>query len=216
MENCCPDYKQENTSSIHFSRMPRKVKARKYDRSGYNGHSHYYVVNRCDKTNTDRKLSKRCLRNTKLTLESFIWVSDRESGRIFQNRFCAECNYVTEVIPWQISTTCDEVWLADFTTLNDTILSDRCDIINSAPSSVALAAREYQCSTPLYSKCNQTGLWDSYDLGIEEGCRGLRATYFFPAPSGALIPYKNVFCFKCKEGEQTNVPEMCPKLQDIN
>ena len=218
MGNCCPDKSELVVKPVQFSCQETLVKRRKsidkteeeFYRGQDSGIKKYYIVNTCLDNTTSTEAANMCsgTKTNGATLENLVWVSDLDSGRIFQNEYCAKCNGVTNIIPWQVVTTCFDVLVANVSTVVTTILSDQCSIIVDVPEKIAAAAEKYQCFLPKYSQCNETGLWDKYDAKLEQSCLGSTTAYLYPSSFGFDL-YKNVFCYVCNRGNKTMI-DKCP------
>ena len=222
MGNCCPDKRESGLKPIQLSCKETIVKRNKYttEETIYQGHhsgiKRYFIIDNCLDNITTTETAKMCSKTTddSATLDDLVWVSDLDSGRIFQNKHCAKCHGATNTIQWQVVTTCFNILQADISTAVTTLLSDLCSIIVDVPEEIAAAAEEYRCFLPEYSRCNETGFWDKYDAKLEESCLDFALTYFYPEPHlKSFILYKNVFCYVCNQGSQTIIiKDECPFL----
>ena len=217
MGNCCLDKRLPFIKPIKFSCKETLVK-RRIENTGiaenvYRGHdSHikrYFIIDSC-LDNLSSETAKRCSGSTNndATLEDLVWVSDLDSGRIFKNIYCAKCRGITNIIQWQVFTTCLDSVLANMSTVLPTVLSELCSIIVDVPEETAAATEKYRCFLPKYSRCNETGLWDKYDAKIEQLCLGFSATYIKQSISGDVL-YKNVFCYVCNQRHPAIVKKLC-------
>ena len=228
MGNCCPDKRESGLKPIQFGCKETLVKRSNsiYNTESkiYRGHDsgvkRYFVVDNCLDNITSTETAKMCskTKNDSATLDDLVWVSDLDSGRIFQNKHCAKCHGVANIIQWQVKTTCNNILQANISTAVTTLLSDLCSIIVDVPEGIAAAAEEYQCFLPEYSRCNETGLWDKYDAKLEESCLDFTSIYFYPKASlQSFILYKNVFCYVCNQGSQTIIiKDECPFLDTLS
>ena len=192
-DNCCPDKELINGP------RPPIVPCRDSYVKPPNGYSAVYtgfyrVIDSCPSSEDISNLNSKCIRENRTSLEDFVWVSDN-TGKIYQNTYCAECHGVKESIPWQIETTCYDIMRANFGNLREILLSEKCNIINIPPEYLKTVTDKYTCLNPkkhLYSSCNETGLMDSFDPAVEIACK--QSTWPF-----ILDPYlaKNVFCAMC-------------------
>ena len=222
MGNCCPDKREPNLKPIPFSCKETLVHRSKYstDNKVYRGNDsgikRYFIINNCLDNTTSTETAMMCskTKENSATLEDLVWVSDLDSGRIFQNKHCAKCHGVTNINQWKVLTTCFNILEANISTVENIVLSDPCSIIFDVPESIAAAAQEYQCFLPEYSRCNETGLWHKYDAKLEESCLNFTSTYFYPQDYfHHVVLYKNVFCYVCNQGSQTNIiKDECPFL----
>ena len=219
MGNCCPDKRKLVVEKVKFS-CKKTLVNRENDTAAfgivYRGHNYgvkrYFIIDSCPDNATSTE-TKMCIRGKGKvsTLEDFLWVSDMDSGRIFQNGYCAQCHGVTNIIQWQVITTCFDILLANITTALTTVLSDLCRVIVVVPETIAAKSEKNRCYLPKYSRCNETGLWDKYDEDLEQTCLEYTSPYFHVSlPFLDVDLYKNVFCYVCNHRHETGTWGMCP------
>ena len=177
----------------------------------------YLIYDTCSDHSPDFYLSEKCGGVNKANVEDYNWVSDKETGRIYQNVYCATCNGVKEWVPWKIRTTCQEVKTADFDEVSDILLDPKCDIINVVPEEFQETIRKYRCFFPdRYSRCNMSGQWELYDAYTYAACETFNLPFYQDSPRGGLSAiYKNIFCFICNKNIPLNwAMKMCKGLED--
>ena len=223
MGNCCPDNRKPNLKQTQFSCKETLVK-RTYGNiniveEAYRGHDsgikRYFIIDNCPDNVTDAGIANLCTgaKVNSTRLEDFVWVSDLDSGRIFHNEYCAKCHGATNIIQWQVTTTCFDILLANISTALTTVLSDQCSIIVAAPETIGDITEKYLCFLPEYSRCNETGLWDKYDEELEQSCLEYTSTYFYPTFFGYDI-YKNAFCYVCNQRHVSSIRSICSLLEN--
>lgn len=211
MGNCCLDKRTTPfLNPLQFickeTLVKRKIETTSIDEEGI---KRYFIIDSC-LDNINSETAKRCSgsTNNNATLEDLVWVSDRDSGRIFKNIYCAKCHGVTNVIQWQVFTTCFDILLANISTVLSTVLSDICSFIVDVTEKIAAATEKYRCFLPKYTRCNETGLWDKYDANLKQLCLGFSATYIHPTILGGDL-YKNVFCYVCNQRHPAIIQKLC-------
>ena len=151
-----------------------------------------------------------CQRENKTSLDDYIWVSDKVTGKIFKNWHCAACNGVAEYKFWQIQTNCEDILTQNVGSVNALLLSASCQIILEPPHMLRYLVAAYKCPQTFgYSRCNETGNWRDYDDVIEKACE----TFEWKYSSNTGTSYKNVFCFVCNENTY-EVPLRCEFSDD--
>ena len=198
--NCCPD---RNVTDFELPDLPCKatiVKQSTQDKLIYHGHydgiARYRIKDTCLSNENNETLIKLCERKNKTTIEEYTWVSEKNSGKIFQNRYCALCNNVSDVVEWQIRTRFFNIMKTNFSHLSRSIFSHRCDLITEIPESQLKVTERYRCFIPTVSKCNVSGLWTHFDEDIEKGCETYDSQIFVPSVRMTDI-FKNIYCYIC-------------------
>ena len=166
----------------------------------------YYITDSCPRTEKNKTLQEKCIREKNERIEDLLWVTDTQSGRIFQNLHCARCHGAKEWVTWDVRTMCTEILEADFVSTANVLLSSNCNIINEVPEDLEESSRKLQCTVPDYTFCNQTGLWDRYDATLEKDCNTNTIPFFQESPA---IVYKNAFCFLCNKGIGDSFSTIC-------
>ena len=188
------------------------------------GIKRYFITDRCPEHMDNIPLHKKCANEDGSTMDDFLWVTDNLSGKIFQNRHCAECHGVKHWTIWKVQTTCLEILTAGFSNVLDFLLSENnCNIINVAPEGLELNQEKFRCYIPRFTSCNLTGRWQQYDNEIEEACLLYAVPFFhlrqplFQFSSPIVTIYKNLFCFLCNSGDPNIiVDKICPNRDEIS
>ena len=127
-------------------------------------------------------------------------MSDENGELIYQNKFCALCHHVANYVTWEFKPTCSGDHVPLFDSLDSVLLSDGCQLELRTPANMSFSA----CVVPDYYRCNQTGLWRTYDADIDWACNAYHSEYFYNDSSRReIVTYRNVFCYYCN----TEVPE---------
>ncbi|KAK3083363.1 hypothetical protein FSP39_020793 [Pinctada imbricata] len=148
---------------------------------------------------SDQDLKKKCvsLNDTKSRMRNFP-VTRLDVPLTFYNKYCAECHGVFNYTSWTLDIDCSK--FADFnflSTLDEVIdmAYDRKCIFQAFREDDSTGERKQQnCfdideKDSLYTKCNQTGEWPTYDINIAYACE----SYY----KGKYRVFKNVFCYMC-------------------
>lgn len=155
-----------------------------------------FMINSCVGNVTDSEWSQKCRKNDIILKTRHIEyppVTSRQYIQTFKNRFCAECNGVSEYSVWSLSMECAEFTDFNFLSTYDDILG-LADTRNCRLSFRTVDADIHHCfndyaGTGNSSKCNKTGTWVTHDPDIELACNS--------AYSVTYGVYENIFCFMC-------------------
>ena len=163
---------------------------------------HYWMVDKCDPENSD--ITSRNLCETPASvLEAIIPVTEPASGVHYKNKFCAYCNGVENtlsLIEWkfQISSGVSLSFpIANFLAF---LRKTKGNIFYKPPEYLSVQ----QCEpSPSYTieTCNETGLWSTFDNGLETACRSFLDPFNYT--------YKNYFCFLCNSPETIETGLLC-------
>lgn len=206
--NCCPDKRILDSRPPTEECLSTLVKRKADDNSNYNGiHRNikrYFVVNSCLNTEKNVTIAEKCKGNKKTTLEDYAWVSD--GTKIYQNKYCAECNGISEYTMWNLMTTCEELLSSIPTAENNYTIPDSCDIINYPSEGDDFLTS--MCYDSDISECNTTGLWESYDEKIHAACNAFNLT-FLQISYFKIRVYRNVFCYLCNKKTSLQTEGIC-------
>ena len=149
--------------------------------------------------NTDGALREKCESqfDTQSRLQNFP-VTGLEIPLTYYNQYCAECHEVKDVIRWSLDINC--TLFADFnflSTLDEVVTmahEKQCIFQAYLPQNQLVDSRHENCydrfeEKRVFTKCNETGLWEAYDVNILYACE-----------SSYVVEYrlfKNIFCYMC-------------------
>ena len=133
---------------------------------------------------------------------SYIWVSDGNTGRIYQNVHCSKCLGVKDIWHWNLQTSCLEI-LDAAANIEDVLLTVDCDITNVAPEDKAPLVAKYHCyefelENTFQSGCNFSTVYADLSKDIMTACN--RSTWPYDHGFLGVRLYKNVFCYVCQFG----------------
>ena len=218
-DNCCPDQEnrtdlpppnQECISPFIFKSV---LSAKTFD-GRKDGINFYYGINKCpaEYKNIDTVLN--CKQPPFNDFHNAVAVSDK-SGRMFKNRYCAECNGVKEYIPWTLELVCigDTISLdSGIVGLNLASLTNNfCHVYSKPPSEIIDTT--FRCFHGIFDRCNVTGQWKTYDRQIELGCAWGTYLYYLQYMSGGVEIFKNPFCYMCNF--DVNKHDVKSKMRDV-
>ena len=217
-DTCCPD--KENISK-HIPGAACKTTLIKQDKDEKAlpvlGYKRYRIEDSCPPSEINISLARKCSGAFYNSTDEFVWVSDKVSGKIYQNRYCALCHGVTDFISWLIRTSCLEVLMTDTSNFMDIILSDHCTSVNEATSMEETRARTFACDSPHFSECNVTGFWTKYEESIDKACKWSYWPYFHKLSITRVVQsYRNIFCYICNSPEQKQVSGDYCEVQSIH
>ena len=202
--NCCKD------KQISTARLPLET----CEATDVNGDKKkkwgYYVIKSCPLDQSP--LAKKCSGEVKTSLEDSIWVTDRQTNKIYGNKHCAECHGVTDYDQWHLVTDCTEA-------MNGTDSPD--EVVQAFMDQCSLTVKPQNakdhtdniCIIPDITACNVTGLWKVYDKTIETGCNSFQQTYIYGENVFKTALYRNVYCFLCNSPHQL-IYDICHPLND--
>ena len=162
-ENCCPDIEpmpDEVSDLICANTMTKlDILARTSIHNGIaDGIKRYYIITSCPKDYKDDLIESKCNGKNQTDLDDLLWVSDLESGTIYQNYYCAMCHEVENWLTWNLRTNCyTKLMETGFKNITATLLSDDCNIVNEVPESKREDSRKYQCYIPDFTSCTNSG-----------------------------------------------------------
>ena len=192
--NCCMD-----KGKLTAKQPLESCEAVSLKRSGHqitntaNTEWQYYVINSCP--TKDDALAEKCRGELQSSLEDFIWVTDRRTNKIYNNKHCAVCHGVVDYTPWQIATHCTEA-LNGQNSPNEVVnrIIDECRLTAVPPSMEDHT--DNVCLIPEITQCNVTGQWEVYDQALETACNSFSQIYLEEKLFGTPV-YSNVYCFLC-------------------
>ena len=204
---CCPD----QDVPVHSERIAHCkssiVKAAEGFSSEIWGHR---VIDYCPSAERNASLIAKCSAEGARDFVDMIRVSDDVSGKVYQNRFCAECHHVTgSITEWPLVAQCTEDVYTNKESWKSFLLSEKCQLTSKEPDNVSVEA----CALPKYTTCNQTGLWQTFVADVKWACELFEAVFFLrksKGGTGELDSYRNVYCYVCNTGEIGTVETLCP------
>ena len=215
-DNCCPDKVSEEHEKPALKcklSMTKISSLHTNDQYRNDLFKRFRVVDYCPGPDTESDLVQKCSGENAPDLESYRWVSDETTGFIYQNRFCAKCNGVSDYVQWEIIVThCKDIF-ENPSQFNDVIMLDTCSIVNAVPDKLKDTTDRFRCYLPQYSTCNMTGQWEVYDSQIDTACSVYTAYFFLVRVK--LVIYKNAFCYACNTGSIESINTICP-IEAIN
>ena len=170
------------------------------------------MVTRCPTTETNGDLVQKCTGISQERYEDFVWVSDTATNKIYNNKFCAECNGVKEYKDWYLTTDCPKVLEGDYSFTDTNIVPARCGL------SVLPPRREDEttdrCNLDVISECNQTGSWQTFNRELVEACLAFEQQYYEVFFTSS-VTYRNVFCYLCNIASGTTIKNVCKVTDTI-
>ena len=128
--------------------------------------------------------------------QDLIWVTDTKSGHIYHNQYCAACNGVTEIVYWNLITDCEYMFDA-----LSVLYNKNCAMIMKAPTEMNSTLGKYECEIPEISRCNESGLWVSFNESINAACESISITFITQIVASGQVDtvYQNVYCYLCNQ-----------------
>ena len=224
---CCPDVLQKlvqkeyvNTSCLYPVVHSESLNSWNYP--GFHVDFPLKMVTGCLRNYTGSELHKQCLiyRNT-TNLDNMVPVLSTATGVIYVNRFCAECNDITNYEPFESIFVCSTEmftpWNWDLLVKERTPQSQQelietklCNYVFRPPNGSAIDDNE--CTEVTHHACNQTGRWDYFDQFFVDACGAYELPHSY---------FKNLHCFICnvpRDFAQLSVKKyrinpFCPKVK---
>ena len=191
-DNCCPD---KDITHIRVHTSPLICKSIEVKKNaiveGPGPSLQFRVVDKCATGEKNETLIKKCSDENRTELYDYIWVSDTESGRVFQNHYCARCHGIERLEMWNVKTYCMHIFPTSIQSFTDMLLNNpRCNIINVVPDHLASVTRKYVCVDLGQSDCEEV----TANQTLLDACARYALPFIMPV-SGHL--YRNVFCLLC-------------------
>ena len=211
--NCCPDKEKmptkppsEACQSATVKRQ-RNIRMSDADDEEYRYITRYYIIRTCPRNETNKVRRKKCMGKSRVSFEDFIWVTGLDNGKIYKNKFCAECHGVLNYTYWTLMTSCYEVIdNADIFWIKKTVPSN-CSL-TVVPPATKKDILTSLCTVPSISKCNVTGQWETYNWALENACNAFESHYLEAIPLSFKV-YRNVFCYLCNVGTWNSKKDVC-------
>ena len=198
--NCCD--KRENTGFMCYSPKLKQSGSPQTAESGY------FMVDTClDESEID------CKAENSAAWGSFYPVYHPDLELIFYNPKCAECSGAKDYTSWGLNVVCQGTNINDayFLDVLRGKLSEKCFIKFMPPK--RMIEMNHICFSGLISRCNATGLWETYNPVLEEAC----TRFYSPVVNNlfGMVRYSNIYCQQCNGGLPTNPEDLCtpPKLE---
>ena len=157
------------------------------------------VVDQCPIEETDEELKVKCNSTDTTAYEDFLWVSDKTTGRIYRNEFCASCHGVHQFVYWDAAITkCTDPFNHSLPVESILHGDNNCYLLQREPPDMHSLTSQYRCFVPDITQCNETGRWDHFNATMNAACNSLHMPFIAETPSGTIRSiYKNIVCFMC-------------------
>ena len=188
--NCCPDKHDVTQQSPTTECQQTLVNGP----SNYDMLDRFWVVTKCPEIVTNETLIQKCKGEGLTSLDDYLWVSDPLTNQIYNNKWCAECNSITEFVEWHVAADCVRILNGNYPINDQGIFDKNCNLIVVPPR--GLAVTQELCRKPDISTCNRTGKWVEFNASIEKACEAFEQHFYEEYMVGQTI-YKNVFCAMC-------------------
>ena len=206
---CCPDHTEvegEPHSSCIYPLVFNSLLLLNSDRIKAHKEIHPPLImgDDCLREYHGTELQKQCFlyRNT-ANMDNLVPVMSKETGVLYVNRFCAECNEVSDYVIFRVDLICYVLGLLQqlnqpsmmkniFENRNELIASGKCFYHFEIPDNRSV--EEYRCMTPHHNSCNETRKWDTYDSHLENTCSSYKLPYWDRL---SKTVYRNIHCFMC-------------------
>ena len=186
-----------------------------YPTSKHSPVGNYMVVNSHTKAAILSDVEKRCsdldeLTQTNLFDEQFRPVISTQSKLTYRNKFCAYSYGDMDLIPFKLQLLCNSpLNINSFSSLQELLnafKSNACNVSYAPPDEMQLEVQNCSLFSRMISRCNETGLWRSYNYQIDWACDNFNSFVY-------KRYYKNVFCYICNPSlvstRERNIIDTC-------
>lgn len=214
---CCPDKLVSAMTESTFLERKHTVleciypQFRPFDTEKYNALRSFTFVSRCPFGYTDLEVKSKCERDyVDFDFSDFsdkpshiLPLSSPKRQKTFKNYYCWLCDGELDhnVLPWNGALMCKigYAFVKSFEEIPMVVESDDdCNLMFEVPDGLSFSPET--CSI-LVSRCNETGLWKTYDRFLEEAC----LSYLSPYDS----VYRNVHCYLCNQNDKSEMQDLC-------
>ena len=162
----------------------------------------YWMIADCGHSTHDGDIIEKCENTAMVTaIDSINPVTDVATGITYKNKFCAQCNGVSDIsylVNWDFKLGCDTAPTLPISNIVSQMKEFNCSIVFKPH--VNLQVHYCPFSSYTITRCNETGLWPKYDPLIEAACQA------FVDPFNST--YQNYFCYICNVHIPLNVDEL--------
>lgn len=146
----------------------------------------------------------KCHESNSSRIPDNIPVYSSQTNLHYKNDNCAKCNGISNAIPWDVNTFCEEYvdmsWVSSPEDLLRLIQQENTCAVHFQPPKLSYP-RECRFPADTVKKCNVTGNWADYDPDIAKAC----SIYSQPV-SYLFTYYQNIFCLYCNGHELSSFP----------
>ena len=212
--NCCVDKQTEMTKQPVESCEALAANHRTTEDSNL-ALPRYYVTKSCPTAGDP--LEEKCSGKLISALTDFIWVTDDQTQRIYNNKHCARCHGLAAYTPWAISVDCLEAYNGRNSPIDATqhILTN-CNWAVVPPETGHNTGR---CLIPEIDQCNVTGDAKTYDPALEWACNSFEQIYVEETIIRGVVyktrTYKNVFCYLCNTPSDQQTKDVCTSFDEV-
>jgi len=159
--------------------------------------SWYHMIDKCLDGSSCRNY------HSESTMSSMFPHSDPGDGFIYISKACAECNNVTDVLPWRFSFVC-RGGMAGSNSISvgvENVLSANkgdigCDLLYLPPANVDVSV--FKCYPEvMVRECHAEHLSPELSLDLNGKCQSFNATFRVVAASHPIV-FANVYCAICQ------------------
>ncbi|KAK7011767.1 Adhesion G protein-coupled receptor E3 [Biomphalaria glabrata] len=240
---CCPEVKSlpwndgnsdSKTVDLSSLLLPREGeltnKLTKLTCSGYDERMYTFLLLRsCPDDYSDLRVRQWCeedlfgqdLEYDKNLMDVLTKVSDPVTGVTYYNRYCAECNNATNVMPWKIKIDCFHyLYSYKALSLNDLVRlslehASTCqikDVIQDFNSNYSTCGALNSWFYSVINQCNVTSQWTTYEPDIEKLCSQFTGQSFKVKKQNMY--FANVFCAICNSEQYPSLENNCWSVTD--
>ncbi|CAC5390476.1 unnamed protein product [Mytilus coruscus] len=187
--DCCLDlYLSLNIQCINTT----SISYMEHDSESVSEFEDFFIMKTTCPENTTVYLRQQCegFKNVSEQVK-LLPVTSKDTHFTYQNRFCAECNYDSNIELWSLNAVCDRPvdfnFMSNIEEILEATMINKCTFGSFLSNPFVRGCRKVYGEN-IISSCNVTGTWESYDPSIEWACRNYDNLYH---------TFRNVFCYIC-------------------
>lgn len=152
----------------------------------------FFIMKTTCPENTTLYLRQQCegLKNVSEQVQH-LPVTSKDTHFTYQNKFCAECNYDSNIEFWSSNAVCDRPvdfnFMSNFEEIVELTMINKCKFGSFLSNPFIRGCRKIYGEN-IIASCNVTGTWKVYDPSIEWACHNYDNLYH---------TFRNVFCYIC-------------------
>ena len=146
--------------------------------------------------------------------EAAIWgplypTSSEATSTIYFNKYCAKCNGVTDLIPWETYISCNSTDTTSASSLMRGLKRKLCTLRFRPPKNTE--SEKFACEADVIRTCGLTEWPNEYSVDLQKACRHTKANVVGKGDTGGRVTYANVFCKLCN-GQAHYPDDQCRSL----
>ena len=177
--------------------------------------SWYHMIDKCLDGSSCRN------HHSESTTSGMFPHSDPVDGFIYVSKACAECNNVTDVLPWRFSFVCrggmagsNSISVGVENVLNANKDDIGCDLLYLPPASVDVSVFKCYPEGLMVRECHAEHLSHELSLDLNEKCQSFNATFRVVSASHSAV-FANIYCAMCQKKKHIATHDFCNEESEI-